>query len=93
MTDMNVAPNKIQEIATAYTDYTKSAFEANKAYLEKLASIKEPSQALELTSSHMKASFEAFIAEATKIQKLYQDFFQTAFKPMADEVRKHAVVN
>ncbi len=93
MTDINVAPTKMQEIATAYTDYTKSAFEANKAYMDKLVTLKDPSQALELTASHMKASFEAFVAEATKMQKLYQDFFQTAFKPMADEARKLEMVN
>jgi hypothetical protein len=93
MPEMNVAQDKMHAIATAYTDYTKSAFEANKAYLEKLATVKDPSQAMELTTSHMKASYEAFVAEAAKIQKLYQDFFQTALKPMTDEARKLGAVN
>ncbi len=88
-----VAQDKMHAIVTAHTDYTKSAFEANKAYLEKLATIKDPSQAMELTTSHLKASYEAFVAEATKIQKLYQDFFQTAFKPLTDATAKLSAVN
>src|SRR5271169_6442136 len=42
MTDTSVVQEKMKAIATAYTDYTKSAFEANKAYMEKLATIKDP---------------------------------------------------
>jgi hypothetical protein len=93
MTDVTVAQDKMQAIVTAHTNYTKSAFEANKAYLEKLATIKDPGQALELTTSHMKASYEAFVADAAKIQKLYQDLFQTAFKPMTSEAVKFTAVN
>jgi ribosomal protein S17E len=42
MTDMTVVQEKMKAIATAYTDYAKWSFEANKAYLEKLATIKAP---------------------------------------------------
>ena len=79
MTDIT----KMTAIATAHTDYAKAAFEANKAYMEKLATIKAPDEGMKLVTDHMKSSYEHFVAETTKIGELYKNFFQSAFKPMA----------
>jgi len=46
MTDMTVVHDKMKAIATAHGDYAKQSFEANKAYLAKLATIKAPDQAI-----------------------------------------------
>ena len=81
MTDMTVVQEKMKAIATAYTDYAKWSFEANKTYLEKLATIKAPDEAIQLTTDHMKSAHETFVAEATKIGDLYKDFFKTAYDP------------
>ena len=82
MTDMTVVQEKMKAIATAHTDYAKASFEANKAYMEKLATVKAPDQAVQLITEHMKSSYETFAAEATKIGEMYKDFFKSAFEPM-----------
>jgi hypothetical protein len=93
MTDMTVVQDKMKAIATAHTDYLKSSFEANKAYMEKLATIKAPDEAMHLTTDHVKSAYETFVAEATKISDMYKDFFKSAFEPMTVGTPKLAVVN
>ena len=93
MTDMTVVQDKMKAIATAHTDYAKTSFEANKAYMEKLVTIKAPDEAMKLVSEHMKSSYETFTAEATKIGEMYKDFFQSAFQPMAAAMPKIHAVN
>lgn len=78
LTDMTVIHDKMKAIATAHTDYAKSSFEANKAYLARIATIKAPDQAIQLTSEHMKSAYESFIAESTRIGGMYKDFFKPA---------------
>ena len=80
MTDMTVVHDKMKAIATAHADYVKSSFEANKAYLEKLATIKAPDQAMQITTDHMKSAYETFVAESTKIGDMYKDFFKSAYE-------------
>ena len=82
MTDMTVVHDKMKAIATAHGDYVKSSFEANKAYLEKLTTIKAPDQAMQITTDHMKSAYETFVAESTKIGDMYKDFFKSAYEPM-----------
>jgi hypothetical protein len=93
MTDMTVVQDKMKAIATAHGDYMKSSFEANKAYMEKLATIKAPDQAMQISNDHMKSAYETFVAEATKIGDMYKDFFKTAFEPMTVGMPKLSVVN
>jgi hypothetical protein len=92
MTDMTVV-QEMKAIATAHADYAKSSFEANKAYLEKLATIKAPDEAMHITTDHMKSAYETFVAEATKIGDVYKDFFKSAFEPMTAGMTKLTVVN
>ncbi len=79
MTDLT---EKMKAISAAHTEYAKTAYEGNKAYFEKLATIKAPDQAITLISEHMKSSYEMFVAEAKKIGEMYKDFFTSAYKPM-----------
>lgn len=82
MTDFAPIHEKLTAIATAHTDYAKASLEANKAYFEKLATVKAPDQALQLTTDHMKSAYETFVAESQKIAEMYKSFFAVAFKPM-----------
>jgi len=91
--DLTVVQDKMKAIATAHADYAKSSFEANKAYLEKLVSIKAPNEAMQITTDYMKSAHETFVAEATKIGDMYKDFFKSAFEPMTVGTQKLAVVN
>jgi len=72
---------KLTAIVTTQTDYAKASFEANKAYFEKLATLKTPDQAMQLTTDHMKSAYETFVAESKKIGEMYKTFFATAFTP------------
>lgn len=80
---INLAPvqEKLTAIATAQTDYAKASFEANKAYFEKLVTLKAPDEAVKLTSERVKLGYDAFVAESKKIGEMYKDFFATAFMP------------
>jgi hypothetical protein len=83
MTDMIAIQEKMKAIATAHADYAKSSLDANKAYMEKLATIKAPDQAMQIITDHMKSAYETFVAEATKIGDMYKDFFGSAIEPMS----------
>jgi hypothetical protein len=91
MTDMTVVQDKMKAIAAAHADYAKSSFEANKAYLAQIATIKAPDQAVQLTTDHMKSTYETFVAESTKIGDMYKDFFKSAYEPMTVGMQKLAV--
>jgi Phasin protein len=93
MIDMTVMQDKMKAIAAAHTDYAKASFEANKAYMEKIVTIKAPDQAVQITSDHVKSAYETFVAEATKIGDVYKDFFKSAFEPMTVGTTKLTVVN
>jgi hypothetical protein len=92
MTDMTVVQDKLKAIATAHADYAKSSFEANKTYMEQLATTKAPDQVVQMTTDHMKTSYETFVSEATKIGEMYKDLFTSAFEPMAMGAPKLKVV-
>jgi len=81
MIDLAPVQEKLTAIVTTQTDYAKASFEANKAYFEKLASLKTPDQAMQLTTDHMKSAYETFVAESKKIGEMYKTFFATAFTP------------
>ena len=93
MTDTTVVQEKMKAIAMAYTDYAKWSVEANKAYLEKLATIKAPDEAIQLTTDHMRSTYETFVAEATRIGDMYKDFYKTAYDPRMTGMPKLAAVN
>jgi ribosomal protein S17E len=93
MIDMALMQDKMKAIAAAHTDYAKTSFEANKAYIEKIVTTKAPDQAVQITTDHMKLAYETFVAEATKIGDMYKDFFKSAFQPMTVATTKLPVVN
>ena len=81
MTDFASVQKQLTAITTAQTDFAKSSFEANKAYLEKLVGVKSADKFLELTTEYAKSAQKTFVAEATKIGELYKTFAQEAFTP------------
>jgi ribosomal protein S17E len=93
MIDMTVVQDKMKAIAAAHADYAKTSFEANKTYMEKLATIKAPDQAMQITNDHIKSAYETFVSEATKIGEMYKDFFKSAFEPVTAAMPKLTVVS
>ena len=73
--------NNLQTIAAETTDYSKKAFEDGAAFLEKLRGVKSVESAIQVQSDYAKASYDAFIAQATKVGELYSKLGKEAFKP------------
>jgi hypothetical protein len=93
MFDMTAIQEQTKAIAAAHTEYAKATFEANKAYLEQLATLKAPDQAVQLVTDHMKTSYETFVAEAQKIGEMYKGLFNTALQPMTKAMPKLKAVS
>ena len=87
MTDFASVQKNLTAITTAQTDFAKSSFEANKAYFEKLVTLKAPDEAMQLTTDYMKSAYETFTAEAKKIGEMYKTFFAT-FTPTSETISK-----
>ena len=81
MIDLAPVHEKLSAIATAHTDYAKSSFEAQKAYVE--AALKAPDKAMQLTTDHMRSAYDTFVAESKKIGEMYKTFFASAFRPVS----------
>lgn len=78
----------VQAIATENTDYAKKSAEAGSAYVEKLFGAKTFESAVQLHSDFAKASYEGFVAQATKLGELYQNLAKEALKPVEGVVAK-----
>lgn len=70
-----------QAIAIEVADYTKSSFEQGTATLEKLMGAKTLEQAVEIQQGYLKSSYEALVAESTKLGELYSSLAKDAYKP------------
>jgi len=88
---MGTLTKNVQAIAVAVTDYSKSAFEDNSAFFEKLAGVKSFDKAIELQTEYAKNSYEKFVAEATKIGELYADLAKDYYKPVESYMTKFNV--
>lgn len=72
-----------QAIMVEVVDYSKKSIEDSTAAWEKLLGAKSLEKAMEVQSDYLKASYEDFVAEATKLAELYTDLAKEAYKPLA----------
>jgi phasin family protein len=72
----------LQEIATESTDYSKKAFAASSAVVEKLLGAKSVETAIQIQTEYAKSAYEGFVAQATKINEIYVKLATDAFKPV-----------
>jgi phasin family protein len=77
-----------QAIATEIADYSKKALEGSAAHWEKLLSAKSLDVAMQVQSEYLKASYEDFVAEATKLGELYVDLAKETYKPFEGVIAK-----
>lgn len=87
-----VATKSFQAIASEMTDYSKRAFEANVAYVEKLMAAKSVEAAVELQTTFAKSAVEGFVAEAGKISEMVTELAKESYKPYENTVAKAAAV-
>jgi len=72
----------LQDIAAESTEYSKKAFAANTAAVEKLLGAKSVESAIEIQTAFAKSAYEDLIAETTKLNELYTKLAAEALKPV-----------
>jgi len=77
-----------QAIATEVADYSKKSVEGSTAAWERLMGAKSIETALEVQGEYLKASYEGFVAEATKLSGLYAELAKEAYKPLQGVLAK-----
>jgi hypothetical protein len=81
-----------QAIAVEVVGYSKKSFEGSAAAWEKLLGAKTLEKAAEVQSEYLKASYEDFMAEATKLGQLYADLAKEAYRPFEGVFAKSSAV-
>jgi hypothetical protein len=69
-----------QAIAAEWTEYSKKVFEDSTKAFEKIIGAKSFEDAVEIQSKFVKKSYDAHIAEMTKLGEMYTSLMQTTFK-------------
>ena len=77
-----------QAIASEVADYSKKSFEDSAAAWEKLMGAKSLEKAMEVQSEYLKASYEDFVAQSTRLSELYADLAKEAYKPFEGVMAK-----
>lgn len=84
----NAVSKGFQRIAVETGDFSKKSLEASTGLFEKLAGVKTLDKAIEIQTDFAKSSYEAFVAQATKMGEIYAAIAQEAFRPMEDAFAK-----
>jgi phasin family protein len=77
-----------QAIAVETGDYAKKVVEDGASAWQNLVAAKSFEKAIEIQSVYAKASYETFVAQATKLTGLYADLAKDAYKPFEDALAK-----
>ena len=73
--------SRAQAIASEATEYTRKSVEANGAFVEALFSARSIEDAVDVQADYVRRSYEAFVAEASRIGELYANLARDAYKP------------
>ena len=71
----------IQAIAQESADFSRKSFEKGTAAFEKLAATKSLDKVIEAQQAFAKESYDAFVAQMTKMNELYLAAAKEAYKP------------
>lgn len=77
-----------QAIAVEASEYTRNSFEAGGALVEKLLAAKSLENAVEIQADYTRKSYEAFVAEATRIGDLYAELARDVYQPFESLVAR-----
>jgi hypothetical protein len=69
-----------QAIAVETSDYSRRSYQDMTSFVESLVSARSLDQIYQMQTSYAKSSFEAFVAETTKLGELYTDLAKTAYR-------------
>jgi len=77
-----------QAILSEATDYSKKSLESNQAFVERLLQARNPQEIVEAQTNFAKAAYNDFVANATKMGRLYSDLSKEAFEGLTDGASK-----
>ena len=77
----NALTKGFQTIAQEAADYSRKAFEKGSAAVEKATAAKSFDKAIEVQTAFAKESYEAFVAQMTKMNELYVATAKEVYKP------------
>ena len=77
-----------QDIAAESADFAKKSFDDNAKAMEKLMAVKSVDKAFEVQSEFAKASYEALVAQTTKVTEMATAVAKDAYKPFEAAVAK-----
>jgi hypothetical protein len=74
-------PISVQAIATAYSDYSRRAWQESRSFLEKLMEVRSFDKAIALQTEFATRAYVDLIAESQKICQLYAELAQQLLRP------------
>ena len=77
-----------QAIGAAIVDYSKKAFEDSTRAFEQLMGAKTLEQAWEIQSQYAKKTFDAYVAQASKVGEMYVDLARNSYRSVEDSAAK-----
>ena len=77
----NALTKGFQAIAQEAADYSRKSFEKSTAAFEKLSASKSLDKALEVQQAIAKESYDALVAQMTKLNEMYIATAKEAYKP------------
>lgn len=77
----NALTKGFQAIAQESADFSRKSFEKGTAAIEKLTASKSLEKAIEAQQAFAKESYEALVAQMTKMNELYINTAKEAYKP------------
>lgn len=73
----------LQDLAAESTDYSKKAFAAGSATVEKLLGARSVEAAIQIQTDFAKETYEGFVAQTSKVSELFTKVASDAIKPVA----------
>lgn len=78
----------LQTIATEVADFSKKSFENGTAAAEKVMAAKSFDKAFEAQTEYLRAAYEGYVGQVTKIGEIYMGAAKEAYKPIETAVSK-----
>jgi hypothetical protein len=76
-----VMSKALQQIAAESADYTKKSFDAGAQAFEKFLAVRSLDKAVEVQSEYMKAAYEGYVGQVTRMGEIFSDMAKDAYKP------------
>ena len=77
----NALTKGFQSLATETADYSRRTFESGAKAFEKLAAAPSLDKAVEVQSDYLRAAYEGYVSQATKVGEIFTAMARDAYKP------------